>query len=65
MIKIATFKFLDGQPLAQGKKGEKESVHALWAAPISEGSHPALTIKIGGRSFKCLIDTGPDRTIIK
>ena len=63
--KISTFKFLDRQPLVQGNKGEKESVHALWAAPISEGSHTALMTKIGRRSFKCLIDTGADRTIIK
>ena len=40
-------------------------MHALWEVPISEGSHPAPTIKIGEKSFKCLIDTGADRTIIK
>lgn len=32
---------------------------------ISEGSHPKLTIKIDDKPFKCLIDTGADRTILR
>ena len=32
---------------------------------ISEGSHPKLTIKIDNKPFKCLIDTGADRTILR
>jgi hypothetical protein len=32
---------------------------------MSEGSHSKLTIKIYNKPFKCLIDTGTDKTILR
>lgn len=40
-------------------------IEALWMSSISEGFHPKLTIKIDDKAFKCLIDTGADRTVLR
>ena len=37
----------------------------MGVSSISEGSHPKLTIKIDNKPFKCLIDTGADKTILR
>jgi hypothetical protein len=54
-----------GHPSALTVRGTTTPIKALWVSNISEGSHPKLTIKIDNKAFKCLIDTGADRTILR
>lgn len=37
----------------------------LWTTPVLERGHPTMTVKIGNIPFKCLIDTGADKTILR
>ena len=36
-----------------------------WTVPLCDFTHPKTVIAIEGQSFKCLLDTGADRTVLK
>lgn len=58
-----TFELHREQPSVPLWRGKSPQVH--WVANILEKSHPKFSIKIYNKNFKCLIDTGADKTILR
>lgn len=46
-------------------KGKAAPIEPLWVLRISQVSYPKITIKIGDKSFRCLIDTKAGNPILR
>lgn len=56
-----------GHPPAPSHKGgtSKNPPRAHWTVPMVPGLRPKMDIYIDGKRFRCLIDTGADRTVLR